>query len=188
MRACRVEPLILHADTDINCVAFSRDGRQLASAGGDGAIQIWDCRSGGVVQRIAAHPGYVSCVAFHPDGRHVASVGADRQVAVWDLTTGAAVFRRPCDGMHVYGTAYATAFSPDGRHLAAGNDGVVRLWDWRQDQVLQISRARKTRISVAFCGDGHGDRQLVGNDPALGCGPGRATVRLLTFTISSSDQ
>ena len=75
---------------------------------------------------------------FHPDGKHLASLGADRKVKVWDLTaTGQAVFTEPCDVNRKFGMAYTVAFSPDGRQLAAGSDGAVRVWDWKNRQLLQ---------------------------------------------------
>ena len=133
MRLCRVEPVVLRDKTEVNGVAFSPDGERLASAGGDGTVKVWNSRTGEVVQTLATRTPTRSCsVAFHPDGKHLASVGADRKVKVWDLTaTGQAVFTEPCDAVRKFGTAYAVAFSPDGRQLAAGSDGAVKVWDWR---------------------------------------------------------
>lgn len=91
MRLCRVDPLVLRDKTEVNGVAFSPDGERLASAGGDGAVKIWNSRTGDVVQSFKAHADSVVSVAFHPDGRHLASSGTDRQAKVWDLTTILAV-------------------------------------------------------------------------------------------------
>ena len=156
MRLCRVDPLVLRDKAEVNSVAFSPDGELLASAGGDGTVKVWNSRTGEVIQTLEnAHPGFASSVAFHPDGKHLASAGADRQVKVWDLTTGLPVFDRPCDAVHVFGTAYAVAFSPDGRHLAAGCDGAVTVWDWRNDRPVHTFPGHEThRISVAFSRDG----------------------------------
>ena len=155
MRLCRVEPVILRDKTEVNSLAFSPDGERLASAGGDGAVKVWNSRTGKVIQTLDAHPGCVSSVAFHPDGKHLASVGADQQVKVWDLTTGRQVFAGPCDAVHIIGTAYAVAFSPDGRQLAAGSDGAVKVWDWRNKQLLHtFAGHERRRISVAFSRDG----------------------------------
>jgi WD40 repeat protein/serine/threonine protein kinase len=159
MRLCRVEPLILRDKTEVNSLMFSPDGERLASAGADGTVKIWNSKTGTLIQTLDAHNGFVSSVAFHPDGKHLASVGgADRQVKVWDLdlTPPREVFARPCDGVHVGGTAYAAAFSPiDGRLLAAGSDGAVTIWDSRNGQPLhKLGRTGKDRISVAFSRDG----------------------------------
>ncbi len=100
--------------------------------------------------------GFVSSVVFHPDGKHLASVGADRQVNVWDLTTGEKVFAQPCDCVHAYGTAYAVAFSvQDRRQLAVGNEGAVKIWDWKSGRLLQdLTGHDKRPISVAFSKEG----------------------------------
>ena len=86
MRLCRVEPLVLRDKTEVNSLAFSPDGEFLASAVGDGAVKVWNSRTGAEVQAIAAHADSVYSVVFHPDGRHLASAGADRKVKVWDWT------------------------------------------------------------------------------------------------------
>ncbi|MFO1095360.1 MAG: protein kinase [Planctomycetaceae bacterium] len=154
-RLCRAEPLVMRGTTEFNGISVSPDGGRVAAAGGDGSISLWDIETGRQKHSYEAHKGYTACVVFHPDGRHLASVGADRQVRVWDLASGMKVFARPCDAAHVYGTAYSAAFSPDGRLLAAGNDGVVNLWDWRANEcVRELTGHEKMRISVAFGEDG----------------------------------
>jgi eukaryotic-like serine/threonine-protein kinase len=156
MRLCRVEPLVLRDKTEVNAVAFSPDGERLASAGGDGTVKIWNSRTGDVVQTFNAHVDAVASVVFHPDGKHLASRGADRKVKVWDLTaTGQAVFSEPCDALRKFGTAYTVAFSTDGRQLAAGTEGVVKVWDWKNRQLLHsLPGDRVHAIPVAFSGDG----------------------------------
>jgi WD40 repeat protein/serine/threonine protein kinase len=157
MRLCRVEPLVLRDKTEVNCVAFSPDGERLASAGGDGAVKIWNSRMGKVVQTIKqAHTDSVVGVAFHPEGKHLASVGADLRVKVWDLTTGQEVFSGPCDAKRKFGAACTAAFSPrSGRLLAAGSGGVVRVWDWKSRQLLHTFAGHEHHsIPVAFSRDG----------------------------------
>jgi WD40 repeat protein/serine/threonine protein kinase len=155
MRLVKVEPLVIRDKTEVLGVAFSPDGERIASAGGDGAIRIWNSRTGEVIQQFPAHTDSVVSVAFHPTGKHIASVGADNQVKVWDLTTRREVFDGPCDAGRKFGTACTAAFSPDGRLLAAGSDGVVRLWDWENHQVLYTLPGHEMKeISVAFSRDG----------------------------------
>ncbi len=154
-RLCRVEPVVLTDTAQLNCVAFSPDGERLASAGGDGTVKVRDSRTGAVLQTLNANTDVVNSVTFHPDGSHLASAGADRKVKVWDLTTAEAVFTCPGSGDMLSGRAYIVAFSPDGRRLAAGSEGEVNVWDWRNRQLLHTLRGHEKRpISVAFSPDG----------------------------------
>jgi WD40 repeat protein/serine/threonine protein kinase len=156
MRLCRVEPLVIRDDTEFNAVAFSPDGERLASAGGDGLVKIWNSATGDLLQSFRAHTGSVACVTFHPRSNHLATAGADLQVKVWDLTTGQELFRRPSHAVRSLGAAYTVAFRPpDGRLLAAGSEGVVTLWDWKNDRPSNPWQGYDLRaVPVAFSPDG----------------------------------
>ncbi len=154
-RLCRLDPVILRDKAEVNSVAFSPDGERLASAGVGGTIKVRDSKTGEEVKRLNANTDFVYSVAFHPGGKHLASAGADGNVRVWDLTTAERVFTCPGFSGSKYGTARIVAFSPDGRQLAAGSEGVVNLWDWRNGQLLHsLPGHGEMSISVAFSRDG----------------------------------
>jgi WD40 repeat protein len=69
-------------------VAFSPDGRRLASASEDKTVRVWDAATGQQVLALRGHTGAVSCVAFSPDGRRLASASEDKTVRVWDAASG----------------------------------------------------------------------------------------------------
>jgi WD40 repeat protein len=154
-RLCRLDTVILRDKAEVNSVAFGADGERLAAAGGDGSVKVWNSRTREVVQTLDANTDFAYSVAFHPDGKHLACAVANREVRVWDLTTGKTVFTGPGYAGAYYGTAYGVAFSPDGRRLAAGSDGAVNIWDWRDRQLLHsLPGHERAAISVAFSPDG----------------------------------
>jgi WD40 repeat protein len=76
-------------ESTINSVAFSADGRKLASASFDGATQLWDVDTGALLHPpFTEHDGRVLSVAFSPDGRILATGGADRRILLYDVITG----------------------------------------------------------------------------------------------------
>ncbi|HZS05184.1 MAG TPA: caspase family protein [Blastocatellia bacterium] len=112
-------------------IAFSPDGKALASGAGFGAIKLWDTASGEVRRVLRPHSVAVPSVAFSGDGRMLVTgsdgeLWGDNAVKLWDLTGNGAM--RALAGHR--NSPVATAFSPDSATLASGgNDQTVRLWD-----------------------------------------------------------
>jgi Tol biopolymer transport system component len=133
-------------------VAFSPDGRRLASANSDQTVRVWDATTGQELLTFKGHTDGVWNVAFSPGGRRLASAGSDQTVRVWDATTGKELLI--CKG-HT-GAVYGVAFSPDGQRLAsAGLDHTVRVWDATNGQELLTLQGHTNRVhAVAFSPDG----------------------------------
>jgi WD40 repeat protein len=150
----RTEPTNL-----VEAVAFSPDGRTIASCSGDFSVWLWDVSHDDASE--SPQPIYLHhdsprvALAFSADGRYFVSAG-EGSVAVWSCQAG--VFEPLIE--RTGPTARCLAFSPDSKTLAlGGDDGVIRLWDtrgWRERAVLR-THTDAVR-SVAFSPDG---RRLV---------------------------
>ena len=121
-----------HDNRAVQAVAFSPDGRRLASVGGAsrGAsrpeVKVWDAQTGQEILSLPGHVGGLRSVAFSPDGRRLASTGLDQTVKLWDAATGQEVLtlRGHLDDV------FCVAFSADGHQLASASvDNTVRIWD-----------------------------------------------------------
>ncbi len=136
----------------VAALAFSADGKHIASAGADGTIRLWDSASGTALKVVRGHAGAANAVAFAPGGRTLISAGHDGTVRQWDAKSGAALatWRGP-------GKAILTlAVSADGRWFAAaGKDRVVQLWTLADGRLAHTYPGHRDDVqALTFSPDG----------------------------------
>lgn len=136
----------------VSSVAFSADGRFMASADWSGMVRLWRAANNVEIYAFRSDSNRVDSVAFSPDGTMLAAGGQDSLVRRWDLTTGGAL--ESLSGPN--GAVNSVAFSPDGTRIAAASDdGVVYVWDVTSGQLAGLLAGHTSYVtSVAFSPDG----------------------------------
>ncbi len=109
----------------VHSVAFSPDGKLLASASSDLTIKLWEVSTGKELRTLRGHEDTVYSVTFHPNGKLLASASEDHTVRLWEVSTGKEL--QTLKGHEEAVTA--VTFSPDGQLLVSGGrDKTIRWW------------------------------------------------------------
>jgi WD40 repeat protein len=124
-----VRTLVGHTK-EADSVAFSPDGKQIASGGWDGSIQIWNVADGTTIRVLGGYDG--RSALYSPDGKWIAC-GGDKTFKVWDATTGYPALTVPGFSKKVL----TVAFTPDGNSIVSGGrDKTVQVWTRADGKLL----------------------------------------------------
>jgi WD40 repeat protein len=136
----------------VTAVAFSPDGRLLASGSTDKSVKLWNALTGKEVLWLLGHAAAITAISFSPDGQRLASASVDKTVKLWDTQTGRQLI---CLEGHQDAVTCLT-FSPDGKQIASGSeDKTVRVWDGNSGTLMLEFKKHRWPISgVAFLPDG----------------------------------
>ena len=141
-----------HSDT-VWSVAWSPDGKRLATGSEDNTAKVWDAVTGKELLTLSSHSGTVWSVAWSPDGERLATGSDDKTAKVWDAGTGEELLILKG---HYLGVN-SVAWSPDGKRLATGSsaDNTAKVWDATMGrELLTLSGHSGTVHSVAWSPDG----------------------------------
>jgi len=155
----RLLTLTGHTGT-VGTVAFSPNGKLIASGSYDRSVKIWDVGSGLLLQTLSGEMEAVYAVGFEPNGKRIVLGGKDGVITVRDAENGQRVVRplRPevTYGWDVLPAVISLAIAPDGVRVAAGNaDSTLKIWNDSTGAMLRVLNGHTDAVtSVVYSPDG----------------------------------
>jgi WD40 repeat protein/transcriptional regulator with XRE-family HTH domain len=136
----------------VQSLAFSPDGRLIASGSHDHTVRVWDVETGQCIKTLRQHTSGIHAIAFSPDGKTLASGSDDYTIGLWKVETWECV---QCLQGHTDRVVFV-AFTPDGQVLVSGSyDRTIKVWDTSTGQCLRVLETSiRWALSVSLSPDG----------------------------------
>jgi eukaryotic-like serine/threonine-protein kinase len=145
------------------CVAFSPDGKRIASGNSFGSLTVRDAATGAETMTVPGYPGRVFSLAFSPDGKRIVTGGLDGAVSVWDAASGRSLLSISSSVDHYYPTC--VAYKGDGQGIATAATGfgnnTLQMWDAMSGRPVAAPKTGVTD-SDGFAYSRDGRRLLMG--------------------------
>jgi DNA-binding beta-propeller fold protein YncE len=127
------EPKILARHDDVFFdVAFRPDGQQLATAGSDGLVRMFDVATGAERLKINSHADWVTDICYSPDGKYLATASRDKTAKVFDADSGSLLTTHSEHN----GPVRSVAFAPDGKSVFSASGSRIRIWNLEDSKLL----------------------------------------------------
>lgn len=138
--------------SSINSVAFSPNGKFVASGSKDNTVKLWDVESGKPIWTFQGHKDEVWSINFSPDGNYIASGSADKTIKIWKIKEKKEIATFYGHNSGVSSIAYST----DGKYIVSGSgNGVIILWEAKNGkQSWRVTGHTDSVTSVSFSHDG----------------------------------
>lgn len=164
----------------VMALAFSKDGAQVITGGGDGRIVWWETASSAAppqpIRKVEGHKGWIRALAVSPDGNLLATAGNDLMVRLWNMADGTLVREMPGHEKHVY----SLEFHPSGQFLLSADLACwIKQWDVATGQAARTFDGKTLRYyDAGFLADYGGIRGMAispGNEYLAACGLHKCT-------------
>jgi WD40 repeat protein len=146
------EKLAVKHNESVTAVAWSPDGRRLATASDDHTAKVWDAETGRELVVLRGQTN-INCVAWSPDGKRLATAGFDNTARLWEAASGELLLTLPGHKANIR----SVVWSPDGTELATGSeDHTARVWDAATGvRLITLHGQEDSFTTVVWSPDGH---------------------------------
>jgi eukaryotic-like serine/threonine-protein kinase len=143
---------VIRTASAVWAVAFSSDGKILASGGADGTIDLYDFKTRKLLQTLRGHSDSIRGLSFSPKSSILASSSGDKTIKTWDFHTGQLLRTFP----EFSGPIWTVAMAPNGKRLVSGSyNGTIKIWNVHTGALIRTLPEHDESIwAVAISPDG----------------------------------